>query len=43
MSGFAAFTHEVGGRVQVVGDDFLVTQARVCARRRCAVRRTRCC
>ena len=25
--GFAAFTHEVGGRVQVVGDDFLVTQA----------------
>jgi enolase len=25
--GFAAFTHEVGGRVQVVGDDFLVSQA----------------
>ncbi|MEJ0018603.1 MAG: phosphopyruvate hydratase [Acetobacteraceae bacterium] len=25
--GFAAFTHAVGGRVQVVGDDFLVTQA----------------
>jgi enolase len=25
--GFVAFTHEVGGRVQVVGDDFLVTQA----------------
>jgi enolase len=25
--GFAAFTHEAGGRVQVVGDDFLVTQA----------------
>jgi enolase len=25
--GFAAFTHEVGARVQVVGDDFLVTQA----------------
>jgi enolase len=25
--GFAAFTYEVGGRVQVVGDDFLVTQA----------------
>jgi enolase len=26
-AGFAAFTKEVGGRVQVVGDDFLVTQA----------------
>jgi enolase len=25
--GFAAFTHEVGERVQVVGDDFLVSQA----------------
>lgn len=25
--GFAAFTHEVGARVQVIGDDFLVTQA----------------
>ena len=25
--GFAAFTHEVGERVQVIGDDFLVTQA----------------
>jgi enolase len=25
--GFAAFTHEVGSRVQVIGDDFLVTQA----------------
>jgi enolase len=25
--GFAAFTHEVGGRVQVIGDDFLVSQA----------------
>ena len=25
--GFAAFTREVGGRVQVVGDDFLVTDA----------------
>ena len=25
--GFAAFTHEVGGRVQIIGDDFLVTQA----------------
>ena len=25
--GFAAFTREVGGRVQVVGDDFLVTRA----------------
>jgi enolase len=25
--GFAAFTHEVGDRVQVIGDDFLVTQA----------------
>jgi enolase len=25
--GFAAFTHAVGARVQVVGDDFLVTQA----------------
>jgi enolase len=25
--GFAAFTREVGGKVQVVGDDFLVTQA----------------
>ena len=25
--GFAAFTREVGGRVQVIGDDFLVTQA----------------
>jgi enolase len=25
--GFAAFTHEVGSHVQVVGDDFLVTQA----------------
>ena len=25
--GFAAFTREVGGRVQVVGDDFLVSQA----------------
>ena len=25
--GFAAFTHEVGERVQIVGDDFLVTQA----------------
>jgi enolase len=25
--GFAAFTHAVGGRVQVVGDDFLVTHA----------------
>jgi enolase len=25
--GFAAFTHEVGNRVQVVGDDFLVSQA----------------
>ena len=25
--GFAAFTREVGARVQVVGDDFLVTQA----------------
>jgi enolase len=25
--GFAAFTHELGGRVQVVGDDFLVSQA----------------
>jgi enolase len=25
--GFAAFTHEVGGRVQVVGDDFLVSDA----------------
>jgi enolase len=25
--GFAAFTHEVGRRVQVIGDDFLVTQA----------------
>jgi len=25
--GFAALTHEVGGRVQIVGDDFLVTQA----------------
>jgi enolase len=26
-AGFAAFTHEVGTRVQVVGDDFLVTDA----------------
>jgi enolase len=26
-AGFAAFTKKVGGRVQVVGDDFLVTQA----------------
>jgi len=25
--GFAAFTHEVGARVQIIGDDFLVTQA----------------
>lgn len=25
--GFAAFTHAVGARVQVIGDDFLVTQA----------------
>ena len=25
--GFAAFTHAVGGRIQVVGDDFLVTHA----------------
>ena len=25
--GFAAFTHEVGERVQVIGDDFLVSQA----------------
>src|ERR1700739_2589307 len=25
--GFAAFTREVGARVQVIGDDFLVTQA----------------
>ncbi len=25
--GFAAFTHEVGDRVQIIGDDFLVTQA----------------
>jgi len=25
--GFSAFTHEVGGRVQVVGDDFLVSDA----------------
>ncbi len=25
--GFAAFTREVGGRVQVIGDDFLVSQA----------------
>jgi len=25
--GFAAFTHEVGKRVQVIGDDFLVSQA----------------
>jgi enolase len=25
--GFAAFTHEVGARVQVIGDDFLVSQA----------------
>ena len=25
--GFAAFTHEVGNRVQIIGDDFLVTQA----------------
>ena len=25
--GFAAFTREVGARVQIVGDDFLVTQA----------------
>jgi enolase len=26
-AGFAAFTREVGGRIQVVGDDFLVTDA----------------
>ena len=26
-AGFAAFTREVGGRVQVIGDDFLVTEA----------------
>ncbi len=26
-AGFAAFTQEVGARVQVIGDDFLVTQA----------------
>ncbi len=26
-AGFAAFTQEVGGRVQVVGDDFLVSEA----------------
>jgi len=25
--GFAAFTHEVGKRVQIIGDDFLVSQA----------------
>jgi enolase len=25
--GFAAFTHEIGDRVQIIGDDFLVTQA----------------
>jgi enolase len=25
--GFAAFTHAVGSRVQIIGDDFLVTQA----------------
>ena len=24
MSDFAAFTHEVGKRVQIIGDDFLV-------------------
>ena len=42
--GFAAFTHEVGGRVQVIGDDFLVVAGRRgCARRRCAARPMRCC
>ena len=25
--GFAAFTHEIGARIQVIGDDFLVTRA----------------
>ena len=43
-AGFAAFTQEVGARVQVVGDDFLVTRGCARARSGAARRRpTRCC
>ena len=41
--GFAAFTHAVGEHVQIVGDDFLVTQASRVREAACAVRPTRCC